>query len=144
MLFRSGTRGNAVTAGVALAEPMPTGNLELSAEIGRLRDARHADPASERRLPSTRHRAGLAMIAQQVPEAEHPAPDLGRFASGTGVPEFRREEVSPELLRGAILSRGCLLVRGLVVSCPNRATTSGRTGGWSAIPTGCGSRIHLG
>lgn len=51
-----------------------------------------------------------------APEPEYPAPDVDRFRTGAGVPEVRRDELSPELLRSAILSRGCLLIRGLVDS----------------------------
>lgn len=112
MFFR--TRRLRGAADVAVAGP-PTENIEvLLADIARLSGTCAADPVLDRRLLQTRHRAGLAMVARQARGAEYPEPALDRFASGTGVPEVRRDEVSPELLRAAILSRGCLLVRGLV------------------------------
>src|SRR5947209_7021770 len=118
MRFRSRKRGEA-RVGAAVAEPAPTETIEeLLAEIDWLCAARRANPKPEldRRLLLVRHRAGLAMVEREAPGAEHPAPDLDRFETVAGVPEMRQDELSPQLLRGAILSRGCLLVRGLVDS----------------------------
>jgi hypothetical protein len=89
---------------------------ELLVEMDRLCAARRARPGPDvdRRLLSLRHRAALAMIAREGARAEYPAPESARFGTGMGIPEIRADELSPQLLRGAILSRGCLLVRGLV------------------------------
>lgn len=54
------------------------------------------------------------MLAQPTPEAEYPAADASRFANEAYVPEIQRDGLTPQLVRGAILSHGCLLVRGLV------------------------------
>ena len=91
-------------------------------EVDRLNVARRAtpDPELDQRLLSVRHRAGLAMVGQDQPGGEPPAPDLKRFQNGAGVPEVQRDELSPAVLRGAMLSRGCLLVRGMVD--PSRAS----------------------
>lgn len=118
MLFRSRKRGGeAPAAGPVLAEPTPTESLEeLLGEIDRLSAPSRAnpDPTADRRALSARHRVGLAMVAREGPGAEHPTPDGRAFATDAGVPQVRREELSPQLLRAAILSHGCLLVRGLV------------------------------
>jgi hypothetical protein len=121
VIFRSrrrdrNTDGEAAAAGSAVAEPSGTESLEeLIAELERLsmQSRGSHDPDLDRRLLAVRHRAGLALV-ERSGGAEHPAPDLDRFRSGSGVPEVTPDELSPELLRGAILSRGCLLIRGLV------------------------------
>src|SRR5947209_9850552 len=112
-------RSGVASPGPSTAEPTPTESLaELLAEIDQLSVGRQADPDPEvdRRLLSVRHRAGLAMLADGALGADYPVPELDRFGDGVGVPEVGSGAVSPELLRGAILSRGCLLIRGLVNS----------------------------
>jgi hypothetical protein len=113
MLFRARKhRGEAKDA--AVAERAPAASVEeLLAEIDRLSASRRPDPELDRRLVALRHRAGVAMLARE-PGAEHPAPDLDPLATAAGVPEVRGEELSPQVLRRAILSGGCLLVRGLI------------------------------
>ena len=53
-----------------------------------------------------------------VRESEHDPPyasaDPDQLPSGPGLPEFSPDDLTPELLRAAILRDGCLLVRGLV------------------------------
>jgi hypothetical protein len=119
MLFRSRKRKGKGTGGQALAEPAPNASCDdLLAELDRLSADRdgHPNPEIDQRLLGVRHRAGLAMVARGTADAQHAAPELDRFGPETSVPEVRRDELSPEVLRGAILSRGCLLVRGLVGS----------------------------
>lgn len=113
MFFRSRKRSAGAADG-AVAEPPVESLEELLAEIERLRGTRIGDPDLDRRLLQARHRAGLAMIAQHPGQAQDPEPAPGRFADQTGVPEVDSDELSPALLRAAILARGCLLVRGLV------------------------------
>jgi uncharacterized small protein (DUF1192 family) len=115
MLFRSRKRGGQATGGAAVAEPAESLG-DLLAEIDRLSATRSTkpDPELDRHLLSVRHRAGLAMLARHAEPAAHPEPDLDRLGNGAAIPEVRPDELSPELLRGAILSRGCLLIRGLV------------------------------
>jgi hypothetical protein len=115
-------RGDAVgdapgSASYALAE----GNAaedpdELLARIRRLTAERHGDHDRrlDRELLALRHRAGLALMQRPVAGAEHPAPDFEALEDGAGVPEVTRAELSPELLRAAILRHGCLLIRGLI------------------------------
>jgi Phytanoyl-CoA dioxygenase (PhyH) len=88
---------------------------ELRAEIERLtaRNRADRDLATERRLLRLRHLAGIRLLGNGR-ESEHPTPDFGRLPEAEGLPEFPRKELTPELLRAAILRDGCLLVRGLV------------------------------
>jgi phytanoyl-CoA dioxygenase PhyH len=110
-------RSGVASSGPSTAEPASTESLaELLAEIDQLSAGRQTDPDPEidRRLLSIRHRAGLAMLADGALGADYPVPELDRFGDGVSVPEVGPGAVSPQLLRGAILSRGCLLIRGLV------------------------------
>ena len=72
------------------------------------------DPQIERRLVALRHRAGLELTGRPAADLDYPAPDFDRLSNGSGVPEVAPDELTPGLLRAAILRRGCLLVRGLV------------------------------
>jgi hypothetical protein len=72
------------------------------------------DPQIERRLVGLRHRAGLELTGRPAADLDYPAPDFDRLSNGSGVPEVEPDELTPGLLRAAILRRGCLLVRGLV------------------------------
>jgi hypothetical protein len=89
---------------------------ELFAEIGRLTEANRAkrDPDTERRLLRLRHLAGIRLIEQDGPAPEHPSPDVDRLPGGEGLPEVGPDDLTPELIRAAILRDGCLLVRGLI------------------------------
>jgi hypothetical protein len=60
-----------------------------------------------------RHRAGLALV-ERASGADHPEPDFEALGNHPDVPEVGPEELSPALLRAAVLKHGCLLVRGLV------------------------------
>jgi hypothetical protein len=72
------------------------------------------DPQIERRLVGLRHRAGLELAGRPAADLSYPAPDFDRLSDGSGVPEVAPDELTPGLLRAALLRRGCLLVRGLV------------------------------
>jgi hypothetical protein len=54
------------------------------------------------------------MLAERTDGAQFAPPSADRFASDSGVPEVHRDELSPDPLRAAILSPGCLLVRSLI------------------------------
>jgi hypothetical protein len=104
-------------AGYALTEGNGPGNPdELLARIGRLTAERRGrrDPKVDRELLALRHRAGLVLMDRPLAAAEQPAPDFDALDDGAGVPEVSRADVSPELLRAAILRRGSLLIRGLI------------------------------
>jgi hypothetical protein len=89
---------------------------ELLARIRRLAAERRGrnDPEVDRELLALRHRAGLALMERPAAGAEFPVPDSEALKGGVGVPEVSRAELSPELLRAAILRHGCLLIRGLI------------------------------
>jgi hypothetical protein len=68
----------------------------------------------ERRLLCLRHAAALKLIGDGRRRPEYPAPALGALPNGSGLPEFAPRELTPELMRAAMLRDGCVLVRGLV------------------------------
>ena len=45
---------------------------------------------------------------------EYPPPAFDRLDDASRLPEVARDQVTPELLRAAILRNGCLLIRGLI------------------------------
>jgi hypothetical protein len=118
MLFRSRRRHN--QGGAAVAEPPPpVEDVEAAlAEIDQLaaENRERRDPERERRLVTLRHRAGVALVNRDAGELSYPEPATGQLPerNGSGLPEFRPEQVTPELLRAAILRDGCLLVRGVI------------------------------
>jgi hypothetical protein len=94
----------------------PRSPEELQREIAELTDANRAarDHDKERRLLALRHEAATALLAGGASDAEFPPPDTAALPEADGLPEFTRDQVTPALLRAAILRDGCLLVRGLV------------------------------
>src|SRR5581483_11816146 len=71
------------------------------------------DPGKERRILELRHRAGVALGPRSTGRADYPEPALDALPDGD-LPEVTPDEVTPELLRAAITTRGALLVRGLL------------------------------
>jgi hypothetical protein len=105
------------------AKPEESGSVEgLFEEIDVLSRQNRAarDPQTERRLLGLRHRAGLQLTDRPAADLEYPAPDFDRLPDGSGLPEVAPDELTPGLLRAAILRSGCLLIRGLVD--PGQAT----------------------
>ncbi len=95
----------------------PIPSLEsLRDEIGRLSaDNRVAtQPDRERQIVQARHLAGIRLTdaPPAAPEFATPGGDLP--ADSDGLPEFTPEQLTPELVRAAILRDGCVLVRGLI------------------------------
>jgi hypothetical protein len=102
----------------AVADPPdPLPDLEqLRSEIATLSEANRVapDPARERSILRARHLAGIRLMdeaaaAPRFPDAAHVV-----VAPGDPLPEFTRDELTPELLRAAILRDGCVLIRGLI------------------------------
>lgn len=89
---------------------------QLFGEIERLTQANRAnrDRDAERELLRLRHIAGIRLLIGNGAKPEHPSPDFDHLPEAEPLPEFQREEVTPELLRAGILRDGCLLVRGLI------------------------------
>jgi Phytanoyl-CoA dioxygenase (PhyH) len=87
---------------------------ELHEEIERLtaRNRRRRDRATERRLLRLRHLAGTQAL--DAPDgAGYAQPDEGALPAAGGLPEFAPADLTPGLVRAAILRDGCVLVRGL-------------------------------
>ena len=74
----------------------------------------HRDPAHERRLIELRHRAGELLVAAPGASAEYVAPASGSLPAGDGLAEIDAAELTAPVLREAVLTKGSLLVRGLV------------------------------
>ncbi len=97
-------------------EPGLPSLTQLRSEIQELSEANRVnpDPHRERGILRSRHLAGIRLIDE--------APAAPRFADADGIvvptgsplPELRREDLTPELLRAAILRDGCALVRELI------------------------------
>jgi Phytanoyl-CoA dioxygenase (PhyH) len=94
----------------------PGSTDELFAEIGRLTEENRKSPdrERERKLLRLRHLAGIRLLATNGSRPEHPSPDFDNLPQAETLPEFTRDELTPELLRAGILRDGCVLVRGLV------------------------------
>jgi hypothetical protein len=89
---------------------------ELRDEIARLARANRetADRDRERRLLRLRHLAGVRMLRHDGDLPPHPDSAGVALPAADPLPEFSRDELTPELLRAGILRDGCVLVRGLV------------------------------
>lgn len=74
------------------------------------------DPELEREIRRIRHLAGLELLANPAtdPTFPEPAPELPPRGEQSRIPEVGPEDVTPEVLRAAVLESGCLLVRGLM------------------------------
>lgn len=122
MIFRRKTR----EGHTATAEPSVSGRSEI-AEADRLEadgqvfeaidllraaNRNERDVAIERRILQLRHAAGTQLKGQAVPPSDV-SPDFSLLPEGV-LPEVPADRLSPELLRAAIESSGCLLVRGVV------------------------------
>ena len=71
------------------------------------------EPEAARRILRLRHRAGLELLDRATGEPlDYPTPDFDQLPEGAQLPEVGRAEVTPELLRAAIMRNGCLLIRG--------------------------------
>jgi hypothetical protein len=84
-------------------------------EIARLtrENLESRDPEKERRILELRHLAGIALGPRSSGDAHYPEPAMDALPDGD-LPEVTPAELTPELLRAAIVSRGALLVRGLI------------------------------
>jgi len=99
----------------AVAERLPPLE-ELLADIESTTraDPEQRDLEADRRIIQLRHRAGIQLLDRAPANPDFAAPDPDRLPNGPGPVEIGPDELTPELLRAAILRDGCLLVRGLV------------------------------
>lgn len=101
----------------ALAEPRAVPTLEeLRARIRALTDANrsHQRPEIERELLALRHGAGIRILDTAPEHPEFAAPDAPGLPSAQGLAEHFPEQLTPGLLRAAILRDGCALVRRMI------------------------------
>lgn len=102
----------------SLTKSRASGDLEaLRREIGELTRANRGrrDVATERRLLRARHLAGVELQRSEPPaRPEFAEPDFDSLPAGSGLPEVTPEELTPGLIRAAILRHGCLVVRNMV------------------------------
>lgn len=91
---------------------------QLLRRIDELHEVNRAghDLDRERELRQLRHLAGVALVGSPGSDPDFPAPATVAPPRNpvTKLPEVTPEELTPELLRAAILDSGCLLVRGLM------------------------------
>jgi hypothetical protein len=89
---------------------------ELFDEIDALMHANRERRESElnRRILRLRHLAGIQLIDRAPANPEFAAPSFDSLPDGSIPPEVAVTDLTPDLLRAAILRHGCLLVRGLV------------------------------
>jgi hypothetical protein len=112
MIFRS-KKGR----GQSVEDPRAT--AKLLEEVDALQHANGAGlgPPEARRLLQLRHSAGLRLVEEAESEPPgYPTPAFGALPGGPEVPEVHAGDVTPELVRAAMLRSGCLLIRGLVES----------------------------
>ncbi len=89
---------------------------QLRSEIDELTAANRAapDPERERAILRARHLAGVRLVDEARAAPQFPNAGGAVVPEGDPLPEFRREELTAELLRAAILRDGCVLVRALI------------------------------
>jgi hypothetical protein len=91
-------------------------SAELDAEIARLAAAAQPEPDLEtaRRLLALRHLAGMRALASGAEDPAFPQPEPALLPEEGRLPDHPAGEVTPGLVRAAILRDGCILVRGLL------------------------------
>lgn len=111
-----------------MAQPSTAGqaaNTDARAQIDELTRLNRSERSAERErdLLRLRHGVGLQLLERPAQAAPaHPEPAWEQLGDGP-VPEITPDQLTPELVRAAILRSGCLLIRGLVD--PDRATAFG-------------------
>jgi hypothetical protein len=109
-------RAGEASAGVAAAERPLAGVDEVRVEIATLTEGNraHPDPCAERRLVRARHLAGIRLLDAAPEHPEFAQPEFDALPDGDPLPELWPGDLTPGLLRAAVLRDGCALVRGLV------------------------------
>jgi hypothetical protein len=74
-----------------------------------------AHPTVAREVLRLRHELGASLIRPMTEAPPYPEPAFDALpADGSPLPEFERQELTPGLLRAAILRYGCMLVRQVI------------------------------
>jgi hypothetical protein len=92
---------------------------ELRAQIAALTCANRSSRAltAERELLRLRYRAGIRLLETAPQDPSFAEPSGTEQPNGSGqLPEYSRGQLTPGLLRAALLRDGCALVRGLIES----------------------------
>lgn len=76
--------------------------------------AKREDPETAKRILRLRHWAGARLAGRSGKSAAYPAPDYSKLPEAGVVPETTLEEATPEMVRGALLQNGCLLIRNVI------------------------------
>jgi hypothetical protein len=93
--------------------PTDSGLLEQVAELSETERATPS-PELERQILRLRHQAGILRVGRANGTPKDPRPAFDSLPGDTSPPEVQAADVTPELLRAAILRHGCLLVRGVL------------------------------
>ena len=100
----------------------------LEAQIAELaaRNRGRRDPGLEREILRLRHLVGIGLVQEAngggaIVEPAGEVPAVGE----SGLPELSPDELAPEAVRAAILSRGCVLVRGMIPADQAQALADG-------------------
>jgi hypothetical protein len=118
MVLRKRRQATPVVADRPAAEGPPNGSGvdQMLHEIDELTgEARSRDgDGTEPRLLKLRHAAALKLIDQLHGRPEYPTPAADALPQGPGPAEIAPEDLTPALMRAAMLRDGCVLVRGLI------------------------------
>lgn len=116
MIFRSRKPEGGDGADPARSVGLATSPQELLEEIEALTRANRErrDLELDRRILRLRHLVGIDRLTRPAADADYAAPAFESLPDGAALPEVAASELTPELVRAAILRRGCLLVRGLL------------------------------
>lgn len=76
--------------------------------------AKREDPAVAARILQLRHWAGARLAGKSRKPSPYPKPEYSNLPEPGLVPETTLAEATPEMIRGALLQNGCLLIRGVV------------------------------
>jgi hypothetical protein len=85
---------------------------EIDALVAENREGR--DPVRDRQILRLRHAAGAQLVGSANGSVEHPRPTAAPAETGSGLPEVAPSELDAQVLRAAILDKGCLVIRGLI------------------------------
>lgn len=101
---------------LAIAEELADeGNYLEAVEVLVAANREERDGELERRLVTLRHQA-FPQVRQsdEVPPFPDPVDDAAEILDADGVPSVQASDLTADVIRRAVLGRGCLIVRGLI------------------------------